>query len=80
MEYLCPLCNNLVEYIKHCSRCGKIMNDKGRIQDYYDDYSPYLGYNITNLADNEPKDICQHIFTCPHCENDELVDIRRIIH
>ena len=54
------------------------MQDGGRIQDYYDDYSPYLNYSVTDVMDNEPSNICQHIFTCPMCGYDNVVNINKI--
>lgn len=78
LEYLCPLCNGLIQYEKHCRGCSNNMRDGGRIQDYYDDYSPYLSYNLTDIMDNEPDDICQHIFTCPVCGCDDVIDIKKI--
>ncbi|WP_160317173.1 hypothetical protein [Oxobacter pfennigii] len=64
-------------YQRYCSKCGTKMEDEGRVQDYYDNYSPYLSYGITDLADGEPPDICQHIFTCPTCNNDDIVNITK---
>lgn len=55
------------------------MKDGGRIQDYYDDYSPYLSYYITDVMDDEPFYICQHIFTCPVCGYDYVINIRKIV-
>jgi len=79
MEYICPLCNGLKEYDKRCKRCSTIMKDGGRVQDYYDDYSPYLSYNVTDVMDDEPANICQHIFTCPECRYDEMANINKIV-
>lgn len=79
MEFLCPLCNGLSKTNKICSECGNLMEDRGRIQDYYDDYSPYLSYGITDVLDGEPGDICQHIFNCPICGHDKVDNIKKII-
>jgi len=67
----------MTEHITRCSYCNVAMKNGGRIQDFYDDYSPYLSYNITDLQDGEPNDICQHIFTCPVCGNDEVINIKK---
>lgn len=80
LEYICPLCNGLVESIKYCEKCGSVMKDGGRIQDYYDDYSPYLSYNITDVMDGEPSDVCQHIFTCPMCGYDYVANINKMFY
>lgn len=78
LEYLCPLCNGLIQYEKKCSKCMSYMMDRGRVQDYYDDYSPYLSYSITDIMDEEPANICQHIFACPVCEYDDVVNINKM--
>lgn len=79
MEFLCPLCNGLAKMNIVCGKCGSDMEDKGRIQDYYDDYSPYLNYGLTDLQDGEPDDICQHIFCCPVCGYDKINNIKKIV-
>lgn len=78
MEHLCPLCNGMVEIQNICSKCGSIMKDGGRVQDFYDDYSPYLSYGITDIMDGEPDGICQHIFKCPVCGNDYVDNINKM--
>ena len=55
------------------------MEDRGRIQDYYDDYSPYLNYSVTDVMDDEPPEICQHLFVCTACYYDEVVNVRKIL-
>lgn len=79
MEYLCPLCNGLKEVVKYCSKCGSLMKDDGRVQDYYDDYSPYLSYVLTDVLDGEPSGICQHIFTCTVCGKQDHNNINKIV-
>lgn len=79
MEDVCPLCNALTSYVIYCERCNGTMKDGGRIQDFYDDYSPYLSYALTNLMDGEPKNICQHLFTCKNCSSDKVINVRNII-
>ncbi|HBM80278.1 MAG: hypothetical protein QME45_14475 [Clostridiales bacterium] len=78
MEYLCPVCNGISECIIYCDECGNEMKNGGRIQDYYDDYSPYLNYNDTDIIDGEPYGICQHIYICPACGRDKTVNIRKV--
>ena len=67
MEYICPLCNGIDNTKVKCSRCGEIMKDNGPIQEYFDEYSPYLDMNITKKVDGVPSDQCMHIFICPKC-------------
>jgi hypothetical protein len=64
----------------YCKRCSSNMRDGGRIQDYYDDYSPYLSYGITDVMDDEPSNICQHIYTCPQCGFDEVTNINKVMY
>jgi Zn finger protein HypA/HybF involved in hydrogenase expression len=78
LEYLCPLCNGLIEYNVSCSRCSSSMKNGGRIQDFYDNYSPYLSYELTDIMDGEPSNVCQHIFTCPVCGSDSVVNIDKM--
>jgi hypothetical protein len=54
------------------------MDDAGRIQDFFDDYSPYLDNDITGLADGVSNDQCLHIFVCPRCGNDCRVAVNRV--
>lgn len=55
------------------------MKNGGRIQDFFDNYSPYLSYGLTDLCDDEPEGVCQHIFTCPQCGADNVVNISKIV-
>jgi hypothetical protein len=76
---ICPLCNGLISYDKCCSVCGSRMNIKDRIEDYEDSYSPYLSYNITDVNDGDPPDICSHISVCSNCGYKEIVRITMMI-
>jgi len=67
VEYLCPLCNTLEEIEVRCDKCGEIMEDKGIVQEYFDDYSPYLDMDITRKVDGAPADQCLHVFVCNRC-------------
>ncbi len=67
MELLCPLCNGLETKTIVCGQCGANMEDKGAIQEYFDDYSPYLDLDITRRVDGVPGDLCLHIFWCEAC-------------
>lgn len=72
---VCPVCNSLVEEIKICPNCGRQMADAGKIQDYYDDYSPYLAQDI--YQDNVDSDHCVHLFACPYCHYDKRFTFRK---
>ncbi|KAB3529783.1 hypothetical protein F8154_14430 [Alkaliphilus pronyensis] len=79
MESVCPICNCLYSYNIKCPKCGGAMKDYGVIQDYFDDYSPYLDRSITEEIDGVPKDECMHIFYCEVCDWDHRVAIQRIL-
>lgn len=79
MEYVCPICNSLYSYIVKCPNCGRQMEDMGVIQDYLDDYSPYLSMDITQKVDGAPATACTHLFYCVECKNDKRVAIEKIL-
>lgn len=64
---ICPLCNGLIDYIKYCPKCGHKMEILDREENYYDSYSPYLSYGITDKIDGVPENICVHITVCRNC-------------
>lgn len=63
MGWVCPICNGLADYTIKCPDCGNRMEARGAIQDYFDDYSPYLDKGITQQADGVEYNRCVHIFT-----------------
>lgn len=77
MEFVCPVCNRLSSYVVECPKCGKGMEDSGTVQDFIDDYSPYLEKG--SLINSTPNEICLHLFSCPQCNGDQQVPIQRII-
>lgn len=79
MLNICPVCNGLIEYIKYCTRCGSKMNILDRVENYYDNYSPYLSYELTDLNDGDVNYICSHECICPKCGKREVVGIRNIV-
>lgn len=78
MEIICPLCNGLREFQIDCEKCREGMKDRGRIAEYYDNYSSYLDISITELIDGVCNDECVHIFTCKNCNHDKRVSIDKI--
>lgn len=78
MEYLCPLCNSLERVEVRCDACGEIMEDKGPIHEYFDDYSPYLDMHITRKIDGAPHDQCVHLFFCQKCNSLREVSINMV--
>ncbi|WP_041720907.1 hypothetical protein [Alkaliphilus metalliredigens] len=75
MALVCPICNGLASYVVKCDTCHQGMEARGAIQDYFDDYSPYLSQEITKKNDGVDSDQCVHLFYCPHCQNDTPVVI-----
>ncbi len=78
LEKVCPICNGLSSYIVECPKCGQGMTSRGIIQDYYDDYSPYLPREITEEIDGVASGICLHVFYCEYCGVDKRVPIKQI--
>jgi hypothetical protein len=76
---ICPVCNGLMEYTKYCPRCGEKMQIYDRVENYYDDYSPYLSYELTDLNDGDASNICSHFWYCRNCGNQDIVKIRNIV-
>ena len=75
MDFLCPLCNGLERKVIVCEKCGGIMEDRGAVQEYFDDYSPYLDLEITRKVDGVPRDQCLHVFGCDTCGTDTRIAI-----
>ncbi|WJE16761.1 hypothetical protein QRD89_05285 [Halobacillus sp. ACCC02827] len=66
----CSACNGWGDQEYNCPRCPNLMKDEGRAADYFDDYSPYLDQNATNLVDgveNSGTGTCVHLFVCDSC-------------
>ncbi len=78
MEYLCPLCNGLDQPEVRCRRCGEIMENCGAIQEYYDDYSPYLDMHVTRMIDGVSGDQCLHVFFCKGCNGIRSVAVNLV--
>lgn len=81
MEVICPLCNGLREAEEYCPHCNGIMEDTGSIENYYDNYSPYLDKNITQLLNNtgDPMN-CVHLFQCSRCGYDTRINVSMEFH
>ncbi len=78
MEWICPICNGLVSYIVRCPHCHETMTASAAIQDYFDDYSPYLDKEITEMVDGVSSKQCLHIFYCINCKENKRVPINKI--
>ncbi|MCE4051088.1 MULTISPECIES: hypothetical protein [Bacillaceae] len=76
---ICPLCNGFEQLNKVCADCGQQVEDKGRIMDYYDDYSAYMPIDQMKLENGYPdleQHLCPHLVLCPSCEREDLVFIQ----
>ena len=76
--YICPLCNGIIEFVKFCPVCGQKMDVLDRVENYFDDYSPYLSYEITDMNDGGEKGICTHMSVCRLCGYKTLINIESI--
>jgi hypothetical protein len=78
--YLCPLCNQLETKSVECSNCQHLMDDRGRLMDYFDDYSAYL--DIEGMKQFDGYDLdgkqhkCPHVFYCTQCSHNKVVLIQ----
>lgn len=66
----CPLCNGLSSIKMICPNCKTKMQDGGKLENYYEPYSPYLPEELLNQIDGVSPDKCIHLFYCPHCGYD----------
>lgn len=78
MSWICPICNGLASYLVRCSDCSRQMDARGAIEDYFDNYSPYLDKDITETMDGVEEGRCVHIFYCPSCGQDKRIVINQI--
>jgi hypothetical protein len=77
--HICPLCNGFHTFLITCSICSQPMEDKGRIMDYYDDYSPYMEIELMKkdgFETNVQLHNCVHVFYCPYCLNEDLILVK----
>ncbi|MBD8067745.1 hypothetical protein [Bacillus sp. PS06] len=74
--YICPLCNGFETAHFNCSSCGQLMNDGGRVIDYFDDYSAYMEIDgmkqIDGLKQTLSEHKCAHLFYCNNCSSQEV--------
>ncbi|RXI99865.1 hypothetical protein DS745_13375 [Anaerobacillus alkaliphilus] len=79
---ICPLCNGIESMSINCDQCNLPMEDKGRIMDYFDDYSAYLdidGMKLFNgIADDARNKQCPHVFYCSQCHTEKTMFIQEI--
>jgi hypothetical protein len=78
--YVCPLCNGLTVVEKTCEVCNGKMFDRGRVVDYFDDYSPYWEDEDAKLVDgllqSKENHLCLHVFHCLTCDKETQITIQ----
>lgn len=79
MEMICPVCNGLNECDIECEKCSGEMTNRGRIAEYYDNYSSYLEMSLTEKIDGVPSDKCVHLYACLDCNYDKRVTIDKVL-
>ncbi|WP_035177902.1 hypothetical protein [Alkalihalobacterium bogoriense] len=76
MEYVCPLCNGLKMVDITCPQCQSNMEDRGKVMDLFDDYSPYIEIEglkqIDGIQNDKQNHECPHIFVCSECGKDVM--------
>ncbi|MFC0272116.1 hypothetical protein ACFFIX_11700 [Metabacillus herbersteinensis] len=76
---VCPLCNGLDAWSVQCPNCRTIMEDKGKITDYLDDYSAYMDIDSMKLFDGAKQSLeenqCVHYYYCTSCMHEEVKSI-----
>jgi len=62
-----------------CSKCGNQVEDKGRVMDYYDDYSAYMPIDQMKFEDGYQDlsaHLCPHLVQCQQCGQEEVLFIK----
>lgn len=72
MQMVCPVCNKMNDIEYNCNKCGAKMVEKGRKQEYYDDYS-------ADHPIDDAGNYCVHLFRCTKCHNMEQIKIKKRI-
>ena len=80
MMGICPVCNGFKKLELNCPKCGAAINDKGRLMDYFDDYSAYMPIDQMKLEDGYKEDFkkgqCPHFLKCDQCSYEETYFIQ----
>ena len=77
---ICPLCNAFKELEMHCTLCGTLLDDSGKVSDFLDPYGHYNDEETVKMGDgylNTARDqICPHLMSCKSCGHDQVVFIQ----
>ncbi|SEN50498.1 hypothetical protein [Lihuaxuella thermophila] len=78
-SYACPVCNSFSDFLSGCPDCGNLLEDHGRLPDFYADYSPYRPIEDLKMTDGLPDAAthrCPHLVYCPECGymNVQMID------
>ncbi len=76
MDLECPQCNGLINVTEICPKCENIMEDQGRVEDFFDPYNPYLDREFVTM--DRPDHQCIHVFSCPNCGYDSRIIVNQI--
>ena len=75
---VCPLCNGLTSFRLKCPFCGRTLEDTGKLENYFEPYSPYLDEEILDQTDGVGENQCIHLFHCPRCHYDKRYTVGQI--
>lgn len=78
MDFGCPVCNGLNDAHVNCSTCVHPLEDRGRLEQVFDDYSPYREIDDlrrTNAYLDLQMNQCMHLLYCPTCEQEKVIGI-----
>ena len=78
MDFGCPVCTGLRQAKVSCRSCSNTMEDRGRLQDNFSDYSPYREIDDlrrTNGYLDLKAGQCMHVFFCERCGTEETLGI-----
>ncbi|KAA0547494.1 hypothetical protein FZW96_11605 [Bacillus sp. BGMRC 2118] len=77
---ICPLCNGFETVTSSCQHCQSKMEDKGRVIDYFDDYSPYMEIEdmkkIDGFSQTHSDQQCAHLLFCPSCGQEQVYFVK----
>ncbi|MGP7818973.1 hypothetical protein [Niallia sp. 01092] len=79
MATICPVCNGWKQLVQSCPNCHQTVEDKGRIMDYYDDYSAYMPIDQMKLEDgfsDLAEHLCPHLVFCKECGYEGIEFVR----